>query len=262
MKNRKPPVKATVRWEILVAIIRPPTTANPVHRKWPMDAPTVTPNGFLCVASAIVVTWLRSPHSARKVRTNASIKIGVQKRESVRRNLLFGGAPASILSSSSSNSLSAVSVGSELYPMYIRRKPKNVYNTPASRATVLRVMSFGTTKPRAVESTVMITRADTAPLNTMTRGWRIAMIAAMINVSSPSSDTNIMEILDTNASLKLSSFIMLVKVWYSTSFSLVFGFSALDFSDTAPSISRACTMAMLAATSASTGSKLRRDDRI
>jgi hypothetical protein len=29
--KRTPPVKATVRWEILVAINRPPMTARPVH---------------------------------------------------------------------------------------------------------------------------------------------------------------------------------------------------------------------------------------
>jgi len=44
--KRTPPVKATLRWEILVAINRPPMTARLVQKQWPREAPTVTPRGF------------------------------------------------------------------------------------------------------------------------------------------------------------------------------------------------------------------------
>ena len=47
--------------------------------------------------------------------------------------------------------------------------------------------------PRAVERTVITARAPMAPAKTMARGWRMAMMAAMMNVSSPSSETRIME---------------------------------------------------------------------
>ena len=48
-------------------------------------------------------------------------------------------------------------------------------------------------KPSAVESTVITASAPMAPAKTMTRGCRMAMIAAMMNVSSPSSETRIIE---------------------------------------------------------------------
>jgi hypothetical protein len=63
-------------------------------------------------------------------------------------------------------------------------------------------IKFGTMSPNAVLSTVITASAHIAPANTIARGCRIAMIAAMMNVSSPSSLTRIMEMEAAKASLK------------------------------------------------------------
>ena len=62
-------------------------------------------------------------------------------------------------------------------------------------------MRFGTMSPSAVERTVMTASAPMAPAKMMTLGCRMAMMAAMMNVSSPSSETRIMEMELRNASL-------------------------------------------------------------
>ena len=72
-----------------------------------------------------------------------------------------------------------------------RRAPKKVYRTHAARFTIDLVTSSGATMPKHVLSTVMIASAANAPVNTMLRGCRIAMMAAMMNVSSPISLTRI-----------------------------------------------------------------------
>jgi hypothetical protein len=54
-----------------VARWRPPMTAAAVHSAWPAIEPTVTPTTSCDAASPMVAIWLRSPHSARKVRVNA-----------------------------------------------------------------------------------------------------------------------------------------------------------------------------------------------
>lgn len=54
MRNRIPPMMATVRSEILAASIFPPMTARPVQKAWPTSPPSTTPKGFLDAASAIV----------------------------------------------------------------------------------------------------------------------------------------------------------------------------------------------------------------
>lgn len=87
--KRQPPTVATVRCEIFKANSRPPTTARDVQTVCPIVAPSVTPHGFLCAASAMVAIWLRSPHSAKKVRMKDSRKIGVQKRAKSRRTNVF-----------------------------------------------------------------------------------------------------------------------------------------------------------------------------
>lgn len=57
------------------------------------------------------------------------------------------------------------------------------------------------TKPcvRLPDRTVMRAKADIAPAKTVLLGCRIAIIAAMKNVLSPISETNITEIEATNA---------------------------------------------------------------
>mmetsp|Transcript_14849 Transcript_14849/g.35844 ORF Transcript_14849/g.35844 Transcript_14849/m.35844 type:complete len:329 (-) Transcript_14849:157-1143(-) len=200
MKNRKPPAMATRRWLILSATMRPPTTASPVQHAWPMMAPAVTPYGSLCAASAMVVIWLRSPHSARKVSTNASRKMGVHTRLSTRR--MGPGRATPIFSSTSDTSSTMDALGSLRHAMYSSRNPKNVYSTNAALLTVSWLSRLGTTRPSMVDSTVITDSALSAPARMMKRGWRIAMMAAMMNVSSPSSDTRIMVMDDTNASLK------------------------------------------------------------
>ena len=71
---------ATVRWEILEASMLPPTTASEVQIVCPIVAPIATPTAFLCVASAIVAIWLRSPHSARNVKMNDCHKKKMEKK--------------------------------------------------------------------------------------------------------------------------------------------------------------------------------------
>ena len=77
-----------------------------------------------------------------------------------------------------------------------------MYSTNAALFTTLWLMRFGTIKPSAVDRTVMTASAPMAPAKTIARGCRMAMIAAMMNVSSPSSDTRIIARLELNASPK------------------------------------------------------------
>lgn len=74
-KRRKstPPAIVTVRSLMRVARNLPPTTARPVQMACPTMPPSETPTGSLAAAIAIVVIWLRSPHSARKVSVNACV---------------------------------------------------------------------------------------------------------------------------------------------------------------------------------------------
>mmetsp|Transcript_7517 Transcript_7517/g.8681 ORF Transcript_7517/g.8681 Transcript_7517/m.8681 type:complete len:213 (+) Transcript_7517:1021-1659(+) len=212
MRKRTPPENATVLWEIFAARIWPEMTARPVQRACPIEAPTVIPMGFLCDARAMVVIWLRSPHSARKVSTNASRNMGVQNRLKNLRRALFGTAPTSVpcsFSSTSSNSASIFSLGSARIPMYIKRMPKKVYKIEASLAVVFFVISLGTTNPSPVDRIVIITSALRAPLKTMLFGCRIDIIAAIRKVSSPISDTMIIDMLERNASVRLRSRTML-----------------------------------------------------
>jgi len=51
------------------------TRVKPVHIEWPSTPPDVTPYGSLCAANAMVAICDRSPHSARKVSTNACQRI-------------------------------------------------------------------------------------------------------------------------------------------------------------------------------------------
>lgn len=50
-----------------------------------------------------------------------------------------------------------------------------------------------------LESSVISTSAAIAPANTIMRGWRIAIIAAMKNVLSPNSENKIIEMVSTKA---------------------------------------------------------------
>ncbi len=54
MRNKIPPIIATVRSDIFAASILPPMTANPVQKAWPMRPPRTTPKGFLDAAKATV----------------------------------------------------------------------------------------------------------------------------------------------------------------------------------------------------------------
>ena len=101
---------------------------------------------------------------------------------------LLPGRPAPSFSSTSDISSCMVACGSARHAMYSSRNPKNVYSTNAALFTTLWLMRFGTINPSAVESTVMTASAPMAPAKTITRGCRMAMIAAMMNASSPSSD--------------------------------------------------------------------------
>ena len=60
--------------------------------------------------------------------------------------------------------------------------------------------SIGATWPTIVESTVMAARAPTAPNQTVKRGWRMDMMAAMKKVLSPSSVPKITPMEAVNAS--------------------------------------------------------------
>ena len=75
-----------------------------------------------------------------------------------------------------------------------------MYYTNAHLFTTFGEMSIGAITPNAVDKTVMIANALRAPDKTIARGCRIAMIAAMMKVSSPNSATNIIANEDTNAS--------------------------------------------------------------
>ena len=51
--------RSTVRSEMEEASSLPPTTAIPVQRAWPLQPPSVTPNGSRTAASAMVAIWAR-----------------------------------------------------------------------------------------------------------------------------------------------------------------------------------------------------------
>ena len=70
-RNTTPPIIVTVLTDILVAINRPPITAKPVQNAWPSTPPRETPRAFSLAPNIIVVNWLRSPHSAKKVMVKA-----------------------------------------------------------------------------------------------------------------------------------------------------------------------------------------------
>lgn len=95
-------VNSPVLTDILWAIILPPITASPVHKTCPNVPPTATPKGFWktrlfqnkslhtgasllletltsLAARMMVVSCDRSPHSARKDRVKAWMKIGEMK---------------------------------------------------------------------------------------------------------------------------------------------------------------------------------------
>ena len=94
-----------------------------------------------------------------------------------------------------------LALGSARHAMYRRRHPKKVYKTNAHLLTTFWEMRFGTMSPSAVDRTVMTASAPSAPARMMTRGCRMAIMAAMMKVSSPSSETRIMEMELRNASL-------------------------------------------------------------
>ena len=109
--------------------------------------------------------------------------------------------PFSNFSSTSSISPVIDAAPSDLYAKYINRHPKNVYKTNAALLTVSLLINCGTTNPSMTDSTVMMVSAHSPPARTTPREFRIAMMAAMMNVSSPSSLTSTMPSEDTNPSL-------------------------------------------------------------
>jgi hypothetical protein len=54
-KKTTPPTRVTVLGEMRCATKRPPITASPVHRPWPMVPPTMTPRRFSLAAKTMVV---------------------------------------------------------------------------------------------------------------------------------------------------------------------------------------------------------------
>ena len=55
IRNTTPPTSVTVFGDIRWATKRPPRTANPVHKPWPIVPPTITPKRFSLAAKTIVV---------------------------------------------------------------------------------------------------------------------------------------------------------------------------------------------------------------
>src|SRR6056300_1555939 len=198
-----PPTNDTVLGEIFNATILPPMTARDVQKQCPRTPPMATPYGFLCVARAMVVIWLLSPHSAKKINTNASMNTGVQilAKIRVKRLRLLTALPFSNFSSTSSTSPDMDEAPPDLYAMYMSRQPKNVYNTNAALLTVSLLINWGTTSPSMTDSTVMIVSAAKPPARTMLRGFLIAMMAAMMKVSSPNSETRTIPRDETKPSL-------------------------------------------------------------
>eukprot|EP00218_Dolichomastix_sp_CCMP3274_P010555 CAMPEP_0170144078 /NCGR_PEP_ID=MMETSP0033_2-20121228/13290_1 /TAXON_ID=195969 /ORGANISM="Dolichomastix tenuilepis, Strain CCMP3274" /LENGTH=296 /DNA_ID=CAMNT_0010380559 /DNA_START=74 /DNA_END=962 /DNA_ORIENTATION=+ len=88
----------------------------------------------------------------------------------------------------------------------VRSLPRDVHQpNPEARVeherqafTTARDIRLGTTTPSNVDNTVITTSAPHAPPSTTNRGCRIAITAAMMNVSSPNSLTRIIEKEDTN----------------------------------------------------------------
>jgi len=52
-----PPMSVTVFGDIRWATKRPPRTAKPVQRPWPIVPPTITPSRCSLAAKTIVVIW-------------------------------------------------------------------------------------------------------------------------------------------------------------------------------------------------------------
>jgi len=78
-------------------------------------------------------------------------------------------------------------LGCERHAIHIRRHPKKVYSRAAASPVARRLMSDGTTQPSAAEITVIAISAVMAPANTVALGWRMAIRAATMKVSSPIS---------------------------------------------------------------------------
>lgn len=79
-----------VRTDIRCAIMRPPITANPVHRAWPITPPTMMPYTLSRAAKMIVVNCERSPHSARNVIEKACTRTRIKMVWRVIFGLRFG----------------------------------------------------------------------------------------------------------------------------------------------------------------------------